>query len=61
MKGDEFLKIFEEKNQKLFSKVPVVFHSAESEIPKSNAIGFIQKSSDIKKFLSHVEKYAAHE
>lgn len=57
MLGPEFLKILEKVNSQLVHEVPIVFLTARSEVPKSSAVGYIQKSSDMDGFLQRVDKF----
>jgi CheY-like chemotaxis protein len=57
MNGIEFLEILEEERPEVLEHVPVVFMTAMSEVPKSKAIGFIRKPTDIDIFLKAVSDF----
>ena len=47
MTGTEFLTQLEQERPEIVQKVPVVFLSGMHEIPKSKAVGFIRKPTDM--------------
>ena len=58
MSGPEFLKLFEEKQPKLFENVPVVFLSGMDKVPESKTVGFIRKPLvDIDTFIETVDRF----
>lgn len=57
MTGVEFLDILEEKRPETINNVPVVFITGLDSVPKSKAVGFIQKPADMDKLLKDVRHY----
>ena len=57
MKGSDFLLLLEEKIPKIVKNVPIVFHTAMDQVPKSKATGFIRKATRIDKYLESVRNF----
>lgn len=57
MSGPEFLEVLEKQRPEVIETVPVVFLTAMDKVPKSKAIGFIQKPIDLEKLLATIKHY----
>ena len=57
MSGAEFLTILEEKKPNIVKAVPIVFLTGMDEVPKSKAVGFIRKPTNMTSFLKDVNRY----
>lgn len=57
MTGTEFLNQLEALNPEILQKVPIVFLSGMSEVPASQAVGFIRKPTDTNKLLADVRHF----
>jgi CheY-like chemotaxis protein len=57
MSGTEFLIQLEETNPEIVESVPVVFLTGMDEVPKSKAVGFIRKPTNMGEFLCAVHGF----
>jgi CheY-like chemotaxis protein len=55
--GPEFLTLLEQARPDIIAEVPVVFLSGMNEVPKSKAVGFIRKASNIETFLLDIRGF----
>jgi DNA-binding response OmpR family regulator len=57
MTGSDFLKVLEEKNPEIATRVPIVFLTGMDQIPKGNVLGFIRKPFEMNQFLEAVHGF----
>jgi CheY-like chemotaxis protein len=55
--GIDFLETLEERMPEIVDRVPIVFLTAMSDVPKSRACGFIRKAIDNDEFVAQVNRF----
>ncbi|HPI39693.1 MAG TPA: response regulator [Pseudobdellovibrionaceae bacterium] len=57
MSGIDFIEHLEQNFPDIINSVPIVFHSGAQNIPKSKAVGIIQKPMNMKDFFTSVNHF----